>query len=325
MEELLLAVVAALLVLVIAFIIYNYTQSDKVTVSKRLGSMAKESQNNKRARGDFWEDLKQSKVKEWAGKTAEVFKDRLPNEKTFSGMAERAGIPVTGGELLVLILGSTLMWFGFISVLLMSPVRGMALAFLWFVMCVFYVNYMGKQRMKDFDNQLGDAVVMMNNALRAGFTFQQAMDTVAKELPDPMSAEFSRALREVNLGVPLEDALNGISKRMQSDDFDLLATAVIIQRQIGGNLSQILDTIGTTIRDRVKLKLEIKVLTAEGVFAGWMIALLPFFVCAMVVSMNPNYFDEFLAQSYAKYIIIGCIISEIIGGLVIRNIITIKV
>lgn len=325
MEEILLALVAALLVLVIAFIIYNYTQSDKAAVSKRIGVMAKQSQSNKRARGDFWEDLKGSKVKEWAGKTAERFQDRLPNEKTFSDIAERAGVPVTGGELLVLILGSTLVWFGFITVLMMSPIRGAVLSFLWFCMCIFYIIHMGKKRMKEFDNQLGDAVVMMNNALRAGFTFQQAMDTVSKELPDPMAGEFGRALREIQLGVPLEDALNGISRRMQSDDFDLLATAVIIQRQIGGNLSQILDTIGSTIRDRVKLKLEIKVLTAEGVFAGWMIALLPFLVCAMVLSMNPHYFDEFLAQSYAKYIIIGCIISQIIGGLVIRNIITIKV
>lgn len=321
----LLSVVVGLLVLCLAAIAYGYFKADDAEVSKRIGHLAKQSVTIKQVQGDFWQDLKNSKVKDWAGKIAEHIKDTLPNENYFSAMAEAAGIPVTGAELLVLIGGSTLIWLGVISLLLMNFVKGFALAALWALMCVVYVNHMGVARRKEFDNQLGDAVVMMNNALRAGFTFQQAMDTVAKELPDPMAAEFARALREVNLGVPLEDALNSISKRMQSDDFDLLATAVIIQRQIGGNLSQILDTIGTTIRDRVKLKLEVKVLTAEGVFAGWMVALLPFVVALMVVSMNPNYFDEFLAQSYTKYIIAGCIISEIIGGLIIRKIVDIKV
>lgn len=322
---LLLSIVVALLLLCLAAIAYGYLKADDVEVSKRIGHLARQSAVKKKEKGDFWQDLKDSKVKDWAGKIAERFKDSLPGENSIYSMAEAAGIPVTGEELLVLIGVSTLFWFFIISILLMSLTKAFVLAALWATMCIGYVSHMGTARRKDFDNQLGDAVVMMNNALRAGFTFQQAMDTVAKELPNPMAEEFARALREVNLGVPLEDALNGISKRMQSDDFDLLATAVIIQRQIGGNLSQILDTIGTTIRDRVKLKLEVKVLTAEGVFAGWMVALLPFAVALLVVSMNPNYFDEFLAQPWAKYVIAGCIISQCIGGLIIKKIVDIKV
>ena len=151
------------------------------------------------------------------------------------------------------------------------------------------------------------------------------MDTVAKELPEPISGEFGRALREINLGVSLEEALDGISKRMESDDFDLLATAVVIQRQIGGNLSQIFDTLGNTIRDRVKLKGEIKVLTSEGVFAGWIVGLLPIVVCMILLYMNPHYFDKFMAQNYAMYIVLGCIVSEIIGAVCIKKIIDIKV
>lgn len=321
----LLIFVIVLLVLCLGLLAYYYLQKDAVDVSKRLGNIARNNTAQRQARGDIWQDLKNSKIKEWAGKMAERFGDKFASMKNFGEMAEKAGIPITGGELMVLVFASTAFWFIFISVLLVNLTKGMLLAALWFCMCFFYVKSMGASRMKEFDGQLGDAIVMMNNALRAGFTFQQAMDTVSKELPDPMAAEFGRALREVQLGVPLEEALNGISTRMESEDFDLLATAVIIQRQIGGNLTQILDTIGTTIRDRVKLKQEVKVLTAEGVFAGWTVALLPFIVAAMVVGMNPNYFDEFLAQPWAKFVIAGCIISQCIGGLIIKKIVDIKV
>lgn len=322
---LILSIVIGLAIFCIMLAVYNYYQKDDINVSKRLGSIGAIKTNNKRTRGDFWQDLKGSKIKEIASVIASKFGNILPKQDYFARMSEKAGLPISGAELLILIVGSSAVWFILLSLLMFNMLKGFLLALLWFAMCFVYVQSMGTTRMKEFDDQLGDAIVMMNNALRAGFTFQQAMDTVSKELPDPMAGEFTRALREVQLGVPLEDALNGISKRMQSDDFDLLATAVIIQRQIGGNLTQILDTIGTTIRDRVKLKQEIKVLTAEGVFAGWTVALLPFIVAFMVVSLNPNYFDEFLKQSYTKYVIIGCLISELIGGLIIKKIISIKV
>jgi len=323
MLPLLFAVVAALAVLVTAYLIYSYTQSETVDVSKRVGSYA--DKKTHRSHGDMWEDLKDSKVKSWASIIASRFGNLLPRQQYFADLAERANIPVTGGELLVLIIGSTALWFVIISILLVSVTKAIVLSSLWLGMTFFYIKHMADNRMKEFDDQLGDAIVMMNNALRAGFTFQQAMDTVSKELPDPMAGEFSRALREIQLGVPLEDALNAISKRMQSEDFDLLATAVIIQRQIGGNLSSILETIGTTIRDRVKLKREVKVLTTEGVFAGWIVGLLPVFVIMMVLYMNPHYFDGFLKQSFAKYIIGFCIISELIGGFCIKKIIELKV
>lgn len=322
---LILAILVALVVFCLVLAIYNYSQKDNIEVSRRIGDYAKAPQKRKRPRGDFWQDLKESKLRNWAAIIAERFGDALPKQKHFAEMVERAGIPISGNEFIVLLAGSTVFWFVFVAVLMLNPLKAVFYSGLWAAMFYFYVQYMGNSRLKDFDAQLGDAIVMMNNALRAGFTFQQAMDTVAKELPDPMSGEFSRALREIQLGVPLEEALNGISYRMKSDDFDLLATAVIIQRQVGGNLSQILETIGTTIRDRVKLKREVKVLTAEGVMAGWTVGLMPFFVCFLVVYINPNYFDEFLAQSYAKYIIIFCIISEIIGGFVIRKIVDVKV
>lgn len=321
----LVAIIVSLAVFCLLLGLYNYSQKENLGVSERIHNYGRARASYRKSRGDFWEDLRNSRYKEWAGMVAEHLGNFLPKQQHFALLAAKADLPVSGSELMVMLLGSAAFWLLIISLLTLSLLKGVILTMLWLAMWYVYVKNLGVQRMKDFDAQLGDAIVMMSNAFRAGFTFQQAMETVAKELPEPISGEFSRALREINLGISLEEALNGISKRMESDDFDLLATAVVIQRQIGGNLTQIFDTIGNTIRDRVKLKREIKVLTSEGVFAGWVVGLLPIAICMILIYMNPNYFDKFMAQSYAKYVIAGCLVSEIIGGLCIKKIIDVKI
>lgn len=323
---LIIALLVALAVFTLILAVYNYSQRESVTVSKRIKNYADNGRNARRkAKANIWESLNESQYKESIKHFSEYAAKMLPKHEHFMILAERADLPLSGSELMVLLLGSSLCWFLLLSVLMLSLYKGLVLSLLWFSMWYFYVKELGAKRMREFDAQLGDAIVMMNNGLRAGFTFQQAMDTISKELPEPMSGEFSRALKEVHLGVSVEDALGGISKRMQSDDFDLLATAVVIQRQVGGNLSQIFDTIGITIRDRVKLKREIKVLTAEGIFAGWIVGLMPVVLCAILLFLNPHYFDTFMAQSYAKYVIGACIVSEALGALIIKRIVDVKV
>ena len=321
----LISVLVAIIIFCLALAAYNFFEKDSIGVSRRIGSYVNKTSSKPKSEGSFWDDLRNSKYRDWAGEVAERFGHILPKKDYFDKLASTAGLPISGSELLVLVIGSSLIWFIILVLLFMGVYKPFVLSLLWFGMCIVYLNIKAEQRMKDFDNQLGDAIVMMNNALRAGFTFQQAMDTVAKELPDPVSGEFHRALTEVALGVPLEESLNGISQRMQSEDFDLVATAVVIQRQVGGNLSQILETIGTTIRDRVKLKREVKVLTAEGVFAGWIVGLLPVIVIVMLTVINPGYFDKFLEQSYAKFVIGACLVSEAIGAFVISRIVDVKV
>ena len=117
-----------------------------------------------------------------------------------------------------------------------------------------HVNHQKEVRMQLLNQQLGDALVIMANALRAGFGFQQAMDSVRKELPPPISAEFSWTLREMNLGFSTEVALESLSARVQSDDLDMVVTGIIIQRQVGGNLAQVLDNISSTIRERARIQ-----------------------------------------------------------------------
>jgi len=132
----------------------------------------------------------------------------------------------------------------------------------------FFLKFRQRRRLKAFNNQLGDTIVLLSNALKAGYSFAQAMATIAKSSSPPMADEFSRATREMNLGVSVDDALQHMVKRIESEDFDLMVTAVQIHRVVGGNLAEILDTIAFTIRERIRIQGEIRTLTAQARASG---------------------------------------------------------
>ena len=273
----------------------------------------------------FWDDIMRSRFSTWARTGANKFGYLLPKKNWFELKAQQANLPVTGQEYMMLVGGSAVLFFVLLAIATLQLSEPLLFAVGWVVFASLYVQFKAKRRMKQFTNQLGDAIAMMSNAIKSGFTFQQAMDIVAKEIKGPISEEFVRALNEIQLGVTLEEALEGICQRVKDDDFEMVAMSVVIQRQVGGNLSQILDTVGETIRDRIKLRGEIKSLTAEGVISGWTIALLPVIVGLFCSAVNPDYFKGMLDTDFGKYLGIACLVSEIIGGLVIRWIINVKI
>ena len=273
----------------------------------------------------FWDDIMRSRFSTWARTGANKFGYLLPKKNWFELKAQQANLPVTGQEYMMLVGGSALFIFVLMAIATLQLSEPLLFAVGWVGFASLYVQFTANRRMKQFTNQLGDAIAMMSNAIKSGFTFQQAMDIVAKEIKGPISEEFVRALNEIQLGVTLEEALEGICQRIKDDDFEMVAMSVVIQRQVGGNLSQILDTVGETIRDRIKLKGEIKALTAEGVISGWAIALLPVVVAAICLAMNEEYFKPLRESGLGDILLIGCIVSEIIGGLVIRWIINVKI
>ena len=151
-----------------------------------------------------------------------------------------------------------------------------------------YVNSKRKSNIQKIDQQLPDTLALISNTLKSGYSFLQAIDTVSKELPPPISLEFQRILKEINLGTNTEKAMESLSKRVQSQDLELIIMAMLIQRQIGGNLSEILDNISYTIRSRIKIKGEIKVLTAQGRISGIIISLMPFVLGVLcILSIHP--------------------------------------
>ncbi|GAB4413780.1 MAG: type II secretion system F family protein [Anaerolineae bacterium] len=158
----------------------------------------------------------------------------------------------------------------------------------------FWLKIRQGARLKRFNNQLGDGITLMANGLRSGYSLLQAMDAVGREMPDPMAVEFKRVVREVGLGVSNERAFSNLLRRVPSDDLDLMITAINVQHEIGGNLAEILEIIGFVIRERVRIKGEIAVLTAQGQLSGYIISGLPVALGLLLYAMNQNYIGKMI-------------------------------
>ncbi len=156
-----------------------------------------------------------------------------------------------------------------------------------------YVGRAKKGRLKAFDNQLSDMLNLVVNGLRAGFSTLQALEAVSHEMPTPISDEFRRVVQEMQLGIPMEEAMDHLMRRIHSDDLDLVITAINVQREVGGNLAEILDVISFTIRERVRIKGEISALTAQGRATAWVISALPIALVGLLFAVNKPYIMQF--------------------------------
>jgi tight adherence protein B len=181
------------------------------------------------------------------------------------------------------------------------------------------------KRTRAFDKQLGDTLTLLSNALKAGYSFAQAVNTVSKSASPPIADEFSRAVREMALGISVDDALNHMVKRNNSEDFDLMVTAVQIHRVVGGNLAEILDTIAHTIRERVRIKGEIRTLTAQARASGWIITLLPVGLAAGLEVLSPDYFNPMFTHTLGIVMLAMAGFSMLIGFAIIQKIVKIEV
>ncbi|MFV0636633.1 type II secretion system F family protein [Mitsuokella sp. WILCCON 0060] len=181
-----------------------------------------------------------------------------------------------------------------------------------------------RRRRKKFTNQLGDMLTMVANALRAGFSFMQAFELIAREMDAPMGREVRLVVNEVNLGNTLETALDNMQRRVASPDFELVVTAVLIQRQVGGDLAQILDTISETIEERIRMRREVMALTAQGRASAVVVACIPIALAAGLSILNPDYLKPLIETDMGHMFIIGAVVLEIIGMLIIRKIVDIK-
>lgn len=188
-----------------------------------------------------------------------------------------------------------------------------------------FLNIYIKRRQKAFTNQLADMLTMVSNALRAGFSFMQAFELIAREMDAPIGREVQKVVREVNIGVELETALDNMQKRVNSPDFELVVTAVVIQRQVGGNLAQILDTISETINERIRMRREVMSLTAQGRASGIVLALLPVVIAGILTMVNPQYLQPLFDEPIGRMAIVAAVVLEIVGYMVIQKIVDIKI
>ena len=238
---------------------------------------------------------------------------------------KQAGIPLYGAEFMVVaVVGA-----GIVALLIyiitmnvfLAPVMGLLVPLvLWSS-----VSVLIGRRKRAFTEQLGDCLNTVANALRAGYSFQQAMDVVAKEMEPPISSEFERVMTDITMGVTLEGALEQMNKRVGSADFDLVVTAVLIQREVGGNLAQILDTISDTINERIRMKREINALTAQGRLSSWILIALPFAMAVFCWTFNHDQMMVFIDEEIGHYAALFAVILEILGYFVIQKIVDIEV
>jgi len=162
------------------------------------------------------------------------------------------------------------------------------LAAITYMMPAYWVRFRTMRRIAEIDKQLPETVTLIANGLRAGFAFGQSLDTAAKRIGPPMSVELGRVLLDVNLGMSTEDALRAMNERIGSDDVDMLVTAILVQRNSGGNLAEVLENVAHTIRDRERIRGEIRTLTASQRFTGWVLTLWPLALALIFVAMVPD-------------------------------------
>ena len=188
-----------------------------------------------------------------------------------------------------------------------------------------YVGLRQQRRLNQFNDQLGDAIDQMSNALRAGYSVMLSMDSVAKELPAPISDEFLRVVREMQLGLSMEQALTNMLRRIDSPDLDLMITAINVQREVGGNLAEILDVISFTIRERVRIKGEIRTLTAQGRYSSYVITFLPIGVTLLLTVLNRDYIMKLFTETCGLIMVGVGLIMMAAGAYALRKITDIEV
>jgi tight adherence protein B len=218
------------------------------------------------------------------------------------------------------VLGATASWLAGVKIYL-APLLGLvmlAVPFAWLL-------NKRRMRLKSFAAQLSDALELVARALRAGHSLAAGMHVVAEEMPSPIAEEFGRVYEEQNLGIAVEDSLKGMCERVPNLDLRFFVTSVLIQRQTGGDLAEILDKIGYVVRERYRILGQVKALTAEGRLSGVILIALPFGLFLMMLHIKPDYIEKLWTHELGIKMSVSALIAQLIGALVIKKIVNIKV
>ena len=248
---------------------------------------------------------------------------QMVSEKMESELAA-AGIKISGEEFLqiwvIAIFGPALI----LAMFQVSVITIMAVMIMGLALPPMMISNARKKKAALFNKQLGEGLMVMSNSLRAGYSFQTAMESIAKDMQPPLSQEFQMTLREMEMGLPLETALKHMVERTKNDDVKILVSAILISSQVGANLADVIDSIAGTIRERIELREQVGVLTAQGKLSGMIVGLLPVALVLFLMITNPSYILEFVETPIGIVMIIVGIVMEIAGFVVINRLVDIK-
>ena len=214
---------------------------------------------------------------------------------------------------------------GMLSYVMFNPLVAVAALIFGFYLPMLLVRYYRRRRIKSFNTQLVDALQAMANAFKAGLTFPQAIEHVSREAMAPLAQEFTLFVREVKLGVQLEEALVNMSKRVGSDDLELVVVSTNIARSLGGNMAEMFETISATIRERFRLEGKIEALTSQGKLQGWVVAAMPGILGLLLNLMRPDLMQPMLNHLFGYVLVFLVMVMETMGILIIRRIVNIDI
>jgi tight adherence protein B len=272
--------------------------------------------------------------------TAAALRENKAGQGLFSGITrgnvgeqlavqlERADMNLTPGEFIVarlvlLAIGAVAPYFliGGITGLIVGIVG----AIIGYNIPKFYLNHRRKQRVAKLNAQLPEGLMIISNALKAGFGLLQALNSASENLEHPLSTELSRTIHEMNIGSSAEEALVALSERSGSYDLDIVVTAILVQRTVGGNLGEILDTVAETMRERIRIRGEIQTLTAQQKLTGLVIGALPIGVGILFQIMSPGYISPLFTTLTGKFMLGVAVVLEVVGVMIIQRILNIEV
>lgn len=285
---LLAAVGAAVAVFLLIIILLGKSRSSS-GVQQRLGNLS--SANSSKGIFGRFAFLRR------AARSAESAAAQRGATNMIESALEQANVPLKAGEAIIAAILIALLAFILLTAITRSFIWGVAGATLVLVGSLMFVNQVAARTRKRFETQLPDTLNLLATSLRAGYSLLQAVEAVGEEAPEPTRREFGRAMAEIRLGRPINDALSDIAERMDSQDFEWTVMAIGIQREVGGNLAEVLQTTSETMVQRNRLRREMKALTAEGRISAIVLAALPLFLFLVIMVINPDYMQPLLENT----------------------------
>jgi tight adherence protein B len=320
--EALLAILTAACIVCIVLGIDRAVRRDRTTLDKRL----------RRYGGRAYQLSDEEQKQAASAQVTQLLAKRVEasiSGRTFAAALQtdlaRANLKFTVGEFLIMQMSAAVALGAFAWLISGAIVVGSLFGAIgWFIPKI----WLGRRqagRLKAFNNQLADTIQLMSNSLRSGLSLVQSMEMISREAEPPVSEEFQRVVREIGLGVGPQEALLHLVRRVDSDDLELLVTAILVQFEIGGNLSRILDSIANTIRERVKLQGEIRTMSAQGRMAGYVLSGMPVAIGGLLMLIAPSYMGALFTPGPWLVLPVAGFVGIVMGSLTIRKLVAIEV
>jgi tight adherence protein B len=240
-------------------------------------------------------------------------------------LIEQSGVKTTPGKVIFMSLGAAAICGLLGAVLARLNFVAPITAAIGFVMPTVFLMRKRSSRMRKFEEMFPEALDLLSRAVKAGHAFQTAMNMAAEELPDPVGPEFRKTFDQQNFGLPLRDALNAMSERVPIIDVKFFVTAVLIQRETGGNLSEILDNLSHVVRERFKVLRQVRVHTAHGRFTGWVLMALPACLAVVMAYINPEHMELLFEERMGRQMLMAAVVMQTVGYFWIQRVIKIEV